>query len=206
MRRTAVVVALVALAVPASAGVPRLPRVQVLTVGDAAADANGLNSQAGLVPVPAGYLTGVSVASADIVSFSLSRKDDGHRVLALVGTLTLAAPPSPGVDYRIRMSAPHCGIFFLELERSVLGEASYLRHTCATGTTEVSTGGATLLFARSVTVGNSITWTVPLRDLPAPVRLGTVLTVTGAQTSGDAVVIGPGIDEVMTSRTYRIGQ
>lgn len=205
MRRLAAVTGLVvvALSVPAVAA-PRLPALQVLQVPDVTGDANGLNSQAGVVPVSGGPM-GASVAGADIVSFTLSRRDDGRHVLALVGTLTLAAEPQLSADFRIRMSAPGCTVYFLEYERTLIGDISYLRHTCTTADA-AGNGGATFLAVPAVVKGRTITWTVPVRDLPGRVKVGSVLSVTGAQTSGDEVAIGPTLDEVVVHASYRIGQ
>jgi hypothetical protein len=205
VRRLAVVAALLIAASPLPAiAAPRLPALKVLQVPDVTGDANAMNSQAGLVPASGGPM-GVSVAGADIVSFTLARRDDGRHVLALVGTLTLAAAPAFSTDFRIRMSAPGCKVYFLEYERTVLGDVSYLRHTCTT-VDAAGNGGATFLAVPAVVAGNTITWTVPVRDLPGKVKIGSVLSVTGAQTSGDAVAIGPTLDEVVMQATYRLGQ
>lgn len=46
-----------------------------------------------------------------------------------------------------------------------------------------------------------ITWTVPLAEIPGKVWVGTPLSVTGAQTSGDAEVVVPALNEVTMSST-----
>ena len=196
----------VGLATPSfAAGSPKLAKATKLVVTDVAGDANGLNTQGGLVPVaPPVPGTPANLKQADILSFSLGRKDDGKKVKALVGTLTTAGPSDKGVDYRIRMSAPGCTTFYLELERSALGDSAYLRHNCTEG--EATSGGANFDPIDVVISGSTITWTVPISALPGDVKLGSVLEVKGAQTSADHAAIFPGIDEVITSTSFKIGQ
>lgn len=195
------------LAVPAAAGLSTasaagLAKARPLTVTDAKGDANFLNSQNGIAPVPEQSNEAVNQKAADILSFTLGRKDDGKTVKSFIGTMTLAAPPEAGYDYRIRMKTEDCGTYFLELEQSpALAPAAYVRENCGGATTSNFTPTQ---FSVS---GNTITWIVPAKRLPGTAKLGTVLTVTGAQTSRHNVaVIFPGVDQVVTDKTFVIGQ
>jgi hypothetical protein len=205
MRRSLVLVAVcaatVTLATPSLAG-PKLAKAAPLVVKDAAGDANAVNDQGGLLPTaPEQSNSAANQASADIVSFSLGRTDDGKKVKAFVGTLTLAAPPAQGTDYRIRMSTAECSTYFLEYEFAPgLGASGEVRETCDGGTT------ATFDPVDATVTGSTITWTIPVKSLPGTVKLGTVLTVEGAQTSVETAVIFPGLDQVVTDKTFKIGQ
>jgi hypothetical protein len=205
MRKSVVLVAVctasVALAGPSFAG-GKLAKAAPLVVKDASGDANAMNNQGGLLPAaPEQSNESTSQKSADIVSFSLGRLDDGKKVKAFVGSLTLAAPPAQGTDYRIRMSTAECSTYFLEYEWAPgLGASGEVRHTCDGGTT------ATFEPVDAAVSGNTITWTIPIKSLPGTAKLGTVLTVKGAQTSVETAVIFPGIDQVMTDKTFKIGQ
>jgi hypothetical protein len=191
-------VAVTGLASSASAGTKANP----LTVKDATGDANGLNDQFGLLPAaPEQSNDTVSQKSADIVSFTLGRKDVGGKVKAFVGTLTLAAPPAQGTDYRIRMNAPGCTTYFLEYEYApALAPSGEVRHTCDGGTSAVFEP------VDATVTGSTITWTIPIKGMPGGLKLGTVLTVTGAQTSVETAAIVPGIDQVRVDKTFVLGQ
>jgi hypothetical protein len=182
----------------ASAGSKPVP----LTVTDVADDANGLNDQFGLLPAAPEQSNGaVSQKSADILSFTLGRKDVGGKPKAFVGTMTLAAPPAQGTDYRIRMTAPGCTTYFLEYEYApALDPAGEVRHTCDGGTSAV-------FEPVDVTVtGSTITWTIPIKGMPGGLKMGTPLSVKGAQTSVETVAIIPGLDQVRVDKTFVIGQ
>lgn len=179
----------------------KLPKSKPLVVTDAAGDADGSNNQFGLLPAAAPSAGGaLSQKSADIVSFRLARADDGRKVKALIGTLTLSAPPAQGTDYRIRMSSAGCTTYFLEYEFPPgLGGAGEVRENCS--------GSNAFDPVDTAIVGNSIVWTIPISALPGTVKLGEVMTVKGAQTSLDSgAAVIPGLDQVMTDTTYKIGQ
>ena len=211
MRKTLVALVLgvtaVGLVAPSDAASPKLAKAKKLVVKDAVRDANGLNSQFGILPVvPPVPASSASLKQADIVSFSLGRKDNGTKVLALVGTMTLTSAPEAGVDYRIRMIAPGCTTYMLELERSPLGDSAYLRNTCSAGATP---GSAAFDPIDAVVSGDTITWTVPISALSGDVKLGSVLSVTGAQTSGaPGAAIFPTIDELRLPSpvSFKVGQ
>lgn len=210
MRKPVVLLALAAvtasLAVPASAATrpsSKLPKSKPLVVKDATGDANGLNGQGGLVPVNPGSQSGpVQDAGSDIVSFTLTRKDDGKKVTALVASLTLAAAPAADRNFRIRMSSPSCSTYFLEYDTSsLLGSGANFRDNCNPAAT-----GATFTAIDATVSGSTITWVVPVKALPGDVKVGTPLTVKGAQVSVETAIIFPGVDEVLTDATYKIGQ
>lgn len=206
MRRSAVLavvgVTSVVLAAPSFAG-PKVAKAQPLTVKDAVGDANGINDQGGLLPVaPEQSNDATSQKSADIVSFTLGRKDVAGKPKFFVGSLTLAAPPAQGTDYRIRMSTDGCSTYFLEYEFPPgLGASGEVREDCD--------GSPTGNFdpVDAVVSGNTITWTIPIKGMPGTAGLGTVFQVDGAQTSADSgAAIFPGIDQVVTDKTFRVGQ
>jgi hypothetical protein len=181
----------------------KLAKPSPLVVKDASGDANGLNDQGGLLPAspPEQSNDAVSQKSADIVSFRLGRTDDGKKVKAFVGSLTLAAPPAQGTDYRIRMSTADCSTYFLEYEFAPgLGAQGEVRENCDGGTT------ATFDPVDATVTGNTITWTIPVKGMPGTAKLGTVFTVKGAQTSVETAVIFPGLDQVVTDKTFTVGQ
>lgn len=194
MRRSlllgAVCIAAVGVASPSFAGGPSSP----LTVKDAAGDANGFNDQFGLLPAgpPEQSNDSLSQKSADIVSFSLARKGK-----LFVGTLTLAAPPAQGTDYRIRMSAPGCSTYFLEYEFApALPPTGEVRHTCDGGTSAVFDP------VDATVTGSTITWAIPVKGMPGGLKAGAALTVKGAQTSVETAAIIPGIDQVRADKTF----
>ena len=206
MRRVLILLAacltLVGVAAPSLAAGP-LTKAKPLVVKDATGDATALNSQYGSAPVPDQSNETVSQKASDIVSFSLGRKDDGKTVKSFIGTMTLAAPPAKGNDYRIRMRTEECATYFLEYEvpLAAFAPSAYVRTNCDGAPT--STFDAVDLRIS----GNTITWIVPAKRLPGSAKLGTVLTVTGAQVAGHggAVIVGT-IDEVRTDKTFVIGQ
>ena len=188
---TAVCIAGVGLASPSLAA---SKSSAALTVKDVTGDANGLNDQFGLLPAgpPEQSNDTLSQKSADIVSFSLARKGK-----AFVGTLTLAAPPAQGTDYRIRMTAPGCSTYFLEYEYApALAPAGEVRHTCDGGTS------ATFEAVDATVTGSTITWTIPVRGMPGGLKAGTALSVKGAQTSVETAAIIPGLDQVRVDKTF----
>ena len=183
---------------------PKLPAAHPLVVTDPAGDANGLNDQGGLLPASPPSTSQGSDAASDILSFTLARKDDGTKITHLVGTLTLAAPPTTNRDYRITMSAPGCSFYYLEVSMTPLGTKYSIRETCnATATSTTSKFDP----VDGAVVGNSIVWTVPLSSLPGDVKVGTPLSVTGAEAAFDeGAAIFPSFDVVSTDSTYKIGQ
>ncbi len=205
MRTTVVLTALAATAVtlttPSFAAAPKLPKAKPLVVKDVAGDANGLGGQFG-VPTPADNTsTPASVKDADILSFTLARLDDGKTVKGLRATLTLAAPPAQGRDYRIRMSAPGCTTYYLEYEYfPALGGQGEIRDTCDGG------ASATFTPVDAAVVGNSIVWTVTKGAFTGGVKIGTLLQVHGAEASVETAAIFPTLDSARTETTYRVGQ
>ena len=208
MRKTAVLSALAlttaALSSPAFAA-PKLAKAKVLLVKDTAGDANFLTSQLGVGAVD-NVATPTSLKDSDILSFSLARLDNGTKVKAVVATLNLAAAPTSGRDYRIKMASPSCSTYFLEFEwlpGGALAPAGEIRDNCAP-----LPAGSTANFTPvdAVIKGSSIVWTIPISAFTGDVKLGTVLTVKGAESSVETVAIAPQIDRVTVNTTYKIGQ
>jgi hypothetical protein len=196
VRKPVVFLALVAvgaaLVTPAAAA-PKLAKSKPLVIKDVAGDATGLGAAAP-----------TSQADADIISFTLSRKDKGKKVTALVGKLTLAAAPTEGHDYRIVMSVEGCSTYYLEYEyAAVLGGNSYIRQNCDGAPTSTFTD------VTADIVGKSVVWTVPISALPGPVKVGTPLNVEKAEAvlHEGAVIFGV-LDEAPAPEgtTYKVGQ
>ena len=182
MRRTpalvlaAAVLAGGALAHPASAG--GLKKAHPLVVKDARGDAT-----------PVAAAKPLSQPDADILSFSLYRKDNGTKVIAWLARIDLAAPPSMGHDYQILMSAPGCSTYAIEFEYppdpsgTALPPSAYLRENC-----NGATGPTSSTFDNIVDytiVGKSILFRVPVKGLPGGVHVGTELAVKSASVRGD---------------------
>lgn len=206
MRKPVVYLALAAAAAamitPAAAG-PKLAKPKPLVVKDLAGDANFVNGQGGLLPAdPGSFATPVQDAGSDIISFTLTRKDNGRKVTALVAKLTLAAAPASERNFRIRMSSPECSTYFIEYDSSTaLGASASLRENC-----DPDSPTAAFNPIDAVVSGSTITWTIPINSLPGDVKLGTVLEVQGAQVSVETAVIIPGVDEVVVAKSFKVGQ
>lgn len=196
---------------------PALASARPLTWTDAAGDANGLNSQGGLLPAgPDNTATPVSIASDDITSVTFARTDDSKAVTGLKVTMTLTAAPAAGALYRVTGAADGCSTFWFQYTWTVGGAPlATLRNNCgvtATTTNSVS-GGTVSTPITAAVVGTSIVWTVPLAQLPAGIivgsalkpALGEVRAVVGA--AGTSLLTAPVIDQTpVQSSTYAIGQ
>jgi len=199
---TAVALGTAALVVPAGAATPK---PKPLVVKDATGDANFLNSQSGLVPAdPGPVATPVQDAGSDIVSFSLNRLAKGKKVVGFTATMTLSAAPSADRNFRIRMATDDCRTFMLEYNTSsTLGGSASLRHVCGDSTTPT----AEFTDVPATVTGSTITWAFPMKGMPGDLRLGDVVTVTGAQVSvNSGAAIFPGVDQVVVDASYKIGQ
>ena len=182
---------------------PKLPVSKPLTVTDPAGDANAINDQDELLPAappeqstPQGQRT-----AGDIVSWSVGRMDDGKAVTGIVASMTLSAAPDQGTDYRIQASTPTCPYFWFELQWTPgLGQSAYLRNDCAKNGTTVFDKIVELTIK-----DKTITWTLPLKNFPAGVKLGQVMTVPVATSNGCTAVIVPVLDQSKNDKTYKLG-
>lgn len=209
VRRTAALaLALVAVAAaPALAGPAKaLPKPKPLVIADPAGDANGINSQGDLVPVPSQSGQGQR-AAADILSVKLGRTDDGKKVTGLAISFTLSAPPDQGTIYRVQMATAECAIFWVSYNVPIGGAVSAsMRDDCDTAGTAVTTPLTTFV-AKDAT----ITLSAPFKTLNKKIALGSVITETYGETKGHvstpaASPTVPTIDETAIVTTpYKIG-
>lgn len=204
-------VLVLALAVATAAGTPalattkKLPAPKPLVTTDPAGDANGINTEGGLVPVPSQSGQGQRSA-ADILSVALGRLDDGKVVKGLTATFTLSAAPDQGTIYRVQTSTPDCKIFWLSYNMPLGGPVS------ANVTDDCDTAGTTVSTPVTATVkGTTITIAAPFASLNKKIKLGTTLSGMYGETKGH-VYTGvknptvPTIDETsVASATYKIG-
>lgn len=207
-RRITVVGLALALAAgsPALAAKPKkLPAPKPLVTADAAGDANGINSQGGLVPIPSQAGQGQR-AAADILSVALGRLDDKKAVTALTATFVLTAAPDQGTIYRVQMTAPGCATFWLAYHVPIGGPISAsMREDCTTPGTAVTVPVTATVTDKTVTI------VVPLKSLPKKLTIGTVLSGMYGETKGH-IFTGvqnptvPTIDETtVATATYKIG-
>jgi hypothetical protein len=179
---------------------PKLPKSMPLVVSDAPGDANGFNDQGVGAPVPEQSTPQGERTAADILSFSIGRTDDKKQVTGITASLTLAAAPDTGTNYRVGGVLGSCTSFYFEYTITPgLGPDSYLRNTCS----------GSQKFDAIVTVvvkGNTITWTLPAKSFPAGVTLGQTLDSIKAEARGDVVAaVVPAIDVSHTDKTYKLG-
>jgi hypothetical protein len=208
-RRTAVLglaLALAAASPALAAPSKKLAPSKPLVLTDQAGDANGINSQSGVVPAPVPSQAGQGQrTAADILSVSLGRLDDKKKVTALTATFVLSAAPDQGTIYRAQMTAPGCDTFWLAYHVPVGGPISAsMRESCTTGTAVASAVTATVK-------DKTVTIVVPLASLPKKITLGTVLSGLFGETKGHAHTgvqnpTVPTIDQTDTATaTYKVG-
>lgn len=202
----------VALAIAVAAGSPalaakpkKLPAPKPLVTTDPAGDANGINSQGGLVPVPSQSGQGQRTA-ADILSVALGRLDNGKAVTGLTATFVLSAAPDQGTIYRLQMSAPGCKIFWLSYNVPIGGPISAnIQDDCTTAGTSVVTPVTATVKDKTIKIA------VPLKALNKKITLGTALTGMYGESKGHAYTgvrnpTAPTIDETtIATATYKIG-
>ena len=208
MRKPLVVLAVAAvsvgLAVPSLAAA-KLAKPAPLVVADPAGDANFANDQGGLLPAapPSG---GPSVrAGADITSVRFGRIDNGSTVKSLTVSMTLAAPPESGTQYRVAAEAPGCSVYYFEYQfppagsEAAITKGGLVRENC--------TGSSVFTDVNAEIKGNTITWVLPVKSLPGEgVKLGTVLSVKYGQTNLETAVVIPAFDQVAVEKEFKIGQ
>jgi hypothetical protein len=208
------VVAAVA-ATPALAG-GKLAPAKPLAWTDTAGDANGLNDQGGISPAgPDETATPSDYSGADVTGVKLARVDDGKKVLGLTVTMTLTGAPSQATLYRVTGAAGACSIFWFQYSWTAGGDGKpTLRHNCApSGSPAGAVSDTVSVPVDGKVVGNSIVWTLLLKDLPAGVKLGSVISPALGETrfivgaAGTSGVTAPVIDQTATqTAAYKIGQ
>jgi hypothetical protein len=192
----------------------KLPRAVAMSWTDQSGDANGINTQAGIVAAAPSTATPVQDDGSDILGVSISRVDDGYKVSAIKVTLKLSAPPRVSVLYRLIGSTPGCSTFWFQYSNYVDGASSALRNNCTPSGSPTSAVSNTVNGPVTAAVqGSSIVWTVRVKELPDGVKLGTAYSPAYAETRA---IIGAGsvasatiptIDETATqTKKYTLGQ
>lgn len=200
-------------AVPTGGSAAPAPAPQIT---DPAGDANAVNSQGMPVGGPGNQSTApASVGSLDIVSVQFTTTGatttsvvrgkrrsvftpDGFTV-----TMTLAAPPDLGV-YRVEGAVGACSIFWVQYFNDPAAPGSSLRHNC--GSTDSVTAATKDVAVPARVQGNTITWTMKLKALPAGVKLGNIITDLVAESRATLVAVTvPRVDEATSTGTYKIG-
>ncbi|MCW2571019.1 MAG: hypothetical protein JWO88_1077 [Frankiales bacterium] len=201
-------------ATPSFAGGKLKPAVP-LAWSDVAGDANGLNDQGGLAPAGPNDTAGpAQMDSADIVGVSFARLDDGKKVLGLTVTMKLSGAPAQGALYRVTGAAGNCTTFWFQYAWTAGGSGTpTLRHNCVTNPDPTSVAGLVSMPIDGKVVGNSIVWTLLVKQLPPGVKLGSVISpalgeVRGIVGAGPvSAVTAPVIDQTPTqTAAYKIGQ
>jgi hypothetical protein len=208
------VVAAVA-ASPALAG-GKLAPAQPLAWTDMAGDANMFNDQGGIAPAAPPETAGpAQYDAADVLGVTFARIDDGKKVLGLTVTMKLTGAPSQGLLYRVTGAAGACSTFWFQYNWTAGGTgAPTLRHNCS------PSGSATAAVSDTVSVpidgkavGNAIVWTLLVKDLPAGVKIGSVISPDLGEVRGiigagpESLITAPVIDQTATqTAAYKIGQ
>ena len=201
-------------ATPALAGAKLAPS-KPLAWTDTAGDANAVNDQGLPVPVPGDNAGPAQWDAADITGVTFARLDDGKKVLGLTVTMKLSGAPSQGQLYRVTGAAGACSIFWFQYSWTAGGAgAPTLRHNCApSGSPTGAVSDTVSIPVDGKAVGSSIVWTLLLKDLPAGVKLGSVIAPTLGEVrvivgaAGTSGVTAPVIDQTPTQTSaYKIGQ
>lgn len=209
----AAVAATPAIAAPKTA---KLAPAKPLAWTDMAGDANGFNDQGGIAPAAPPETAGPAQwDAADVLGVTFNRLDDGTKVLGLTVTMKLTGAPSQGALYRVTGAAGNCTTFWFQYSWAAGGDAKpTLRHNCvdsASPTAAVSNTVSVPIDGK--VVGNSVVWTLLLKDLPPGVKLGSVISpdlgevraIVGA--AGNSVITAPVIDQTASqTAAYKIGQ
>jgi hypothetical protein len=215
--RRAVPVALVvaALAATPSLAGGKLAPAKPLAWTDAAGDANGVNDQGLPAPVPGDNAGPAQYDAADILGVTFARIDDGKKVLGLTVTMKLSGAPSQGLLYRVTGAAGNCTTFWFQYNWNAGGTgAPTLRHNCVDSTSATAAVSSTVSIPiDGKVVGNSIVWTLMVKQLPPGVKIGSIIspnlgevrTIIGAASA--SAITAPVIDQTPSQTSaYKIGQ
>jgi hypothetical protein len=180
------------------------PKPQVV---DAIGDANGVNQQIpGVGPEPPTVqtapadLSGADISTVQFVTNFVTKKVKNKKVKVADGftvTLTLAAAPTPNVEYRVSAAAGKCKSVFFEYDTSIALGSSDVRCPGTTPTDDTDYG------VTATASGTKISWVVP----GGVFRTGTVFSSLNAQTRMvEGVVTAPQIDFASSAATYTLGK
>lgn len=194
-----------AVTLPSSAATP--PQI-----ADVKGDANGVNGQGVADLLVEGGPDNVATAPADDAPADITgvrfattfvARRVGSRTVqvptATVVTMTLAAPPTdPETFYRVYATTATCSDLFIEYGTdAALGGASV---RCPS---DDPTAPDKELTAQTAVKGSTITWTIPVSQLPA----GTQLSALSAETRlNPALVTAPVIDVAQSAKTFTVGK
>lgn len=185
---------------------PKLPKAQPLAVTDKAGDGNALNGQGIVGGDPEPSTAPASRGAGDIVSWGLGREDDGKTVKAFTATMTLSSAPDSAMNYRIRLQAPDCTVYFLEYQFPAPGlDAAFTKG----GSLRENCTGANVFTPITATIaGNTITWRIPVKGMPGGLKLGAVMNVVRGEASLQTAVIIPATDlaPAPEGTVFKIGQ
>lgn len=185
------------------------------TFTDMVDDANALNNQGNVLPVNPEQASAIDMKGADIVSVTYTRLDDRRRVLGMRLSLTLSAPPLPGVLYRVMTTTRNCPILWFESSAAVGATPTWvLRHNCGLRDLGVSvSGGLTTKAIDGAMKGQTLTWDLTRTAMPAGLAVGAQLNESRAETrlvaraADTTVVTAPVMDQTaVQDMGYRIGQ
>jgi hypothetical protein len=145
---------------------------------------------------------------------TFARLDDGKKVTGLTVTMKLSGTPSQGFLYRVTGAAGNCTTFWFQYSWAAGGAAApTLRHNCVANPDPTSVGGTVNQAIDGKVVGNSIVWTLLLKDLPPGVKLGSVISPNLAEVRhilggpGTPGATAPVVDQTaVQSSAYKIGQ
>lgn len=207
LRRTAVLaLAIVAVAgSPAFAGAKKLPTAKPLVITDQAGDANGINSESHIAPADPSQSGPGQRTAADILSVTLGRLDDGKVVTGLTASFTLSAAPDQGTIYRIQGATADCSTFWISYNFPLGGApTASLRENCSGTAVSTPLSGV-------VVKGATITISLPFKDMPKNIKVGTEVTGVFGETKGHASTPAssptiPTIDDtVIATSSYKVG-
>ncbi|MDQ1698468.1 MAG: hypothetical protein QOG34_331 [Frankiaceae bacterium] len=225
----AAVAGLAVAVVPAHAGSVTVSAGPTPQITDATGDANFVNGQSIITNAPS-QSTPVDQASADIKSvlfqttyvtktmkFTVVKVVKKKKVKKTITisvkvptgftvTMNLAAAPGPETEYRVLATKGACASFFFEYSTDavvdsgagsgLLADPTQVR--CASGEEKDS-----YTIAPATVQGSSITWTLPLSQVPN----GTKFTNLTAQTTVNPLVItAPSYDTASSAASFTVGQ
>ena len=129
--------------------------------------------------------------------------------------LVALALPAPASSPLVTGAAGNCTTFWFQYSWSAGGNGvPTLRHNCVDSTSPTAAVSNTVSVPiDGKVVGNSIVWTLLLKDLPPGVKLGSTLSPDLGETrfivgaAGNSVITAPVIDQTATQTSaYKIGQ
>ena len=198
-----------------------LAAVAALSLAGSASAASGPNTltfadDAGDAAVSDAYdITGVTYTTTGTTTTTKSKgkQTTAYTPKALVVSMTLAEPPSavPGALYEIDAETAACGTLYLYFTPDGSGSGGLV----GCGEADATGSDTTALDVEPTVAGKVVTWTLPLKSLPAQMKVGSSISeIRAYSTQVDPVtgVVGPYLlteelnyDNAATDATYKIG-